>query len=144
MRKPDICLSENKGADQLCSNCTADQRLCFRYSDSTIPLLLKSKISSSKPVTVHVQAGLCRFWSELPKTGFLASRLNFVRQSRTTHGCAKLLAEKEIVSSRQKEHDEDISGCTDTVYGPKSSGATTLFSAYRSTHPTDKEAISEC
>ena len=41
MRKPDFFLSENKGADQLCSNCTADQRLCFRYSDNTIPFLLK-------------------------------------------------------------------------------------------------------
>ena len=29
MRKPDICLCENKGADQLCSNCEADRRLCF-------------------------------------------------------------------------------------------------------------------
>ena len=46
VRKPDFCLCENKGADQLRSNCEADQRLCFRYSDSTIPLLLKSKISN--------------------------------------------------------------------------------------------------
>ena len=35
-RKPDFCLCENKGADQLRSNCTADQRLCFRYTDSTL------------------------------------------------------------------------------------------------------------
>ena len=28
------------------SACAADQRLCFRYIDSTIPLLSKSKISS--------------------------------------------------------------------------------------------------
>ena len=41
IRNPTICIGENKGADQLCSNCTADQRLCFRYMDSTIPLLLK-------------------------------------------------------------------------------------------------------
>ena len=41
-RKPDFCLCENKGTDQLCSNCTADQRLCFRYKDSTIPLLPNS------------------------------------------------------------------------------------------------------
>ena len=34
MRNPDFCLCENKGADQLCSNCTTDQRLCFRYSDT--------------------------------------------------------------------------------------------------------------
>ena len=47
MRKPKICTGENKAADQLCSNCTADQHLCFRCMDSTILLLLKSRISSS-------------------------------------------------------------------------------------------------
>ena len=47
-RKRDYCLYENKGADQLCSNCTADQCLCFLNSNtcSTILLLLKSEISS--------------------------------------------------------------------------------------------------
>ena len=39
-----IC--ENKGADQLRSNCEADQHLCFGNTDSTISLLLKSEISS--------------------------------------------------------------------------------------------------
>ena len=39
MRKPDFCKCENKDADQLCGNRTTDQRLCFRYMDSTIPLL---------------------------------------------------------------------------------------------------------
>ena len=43
VRKPDFCLCENKGAGQLCSNCTADLHLCFCYMDSTIPLLSKSK-----------------------------------------------------------------------------------------------------
>ena len=43
--KPTICIGENKDADQLRGNREADQRLCFRYSDSTIPLLLKSEIS---------------------------------------------------------------------------------------------------
>ena len=75
MRKP-ICICENKDADQLCSNRKADQRLCFRYVDSTIPLLSKSKISSLKPnSSVAVQPGLCRTWSETPKTGFLRTRL---------------------------------------------------------------------
>ena len=46
MRKPTICMGENKAADQLRGNREADQRLCFRYTDSTIPLLLKYKISS--------------------------------------------------------------------------------------------------
>ena len=45
VRKPDFCLGENKGADQLRSNCEADQRLCFRFTDTTIPLLCISKIS---------------------------------------------------------------------------------------------------
>ena len=46
MGKPTICIGENKDADQLRGNREADQRLCFRYSDSTISLLLKSEISS--------------------------------------------------------------------------------------------------
>ena len=46
MGKPTICLGENKDADQLRGNREADQRLCFRYSDSIILLLLKSDISS--------------------------------------------------------------------------------------------------
>ena len=46
MRKPAFCICENKDADQLCGNPEADQRLCFRYLDSTIPLLSKSEILS--------------------------------------------------------------------------------------------------
>ena len=41
MRKPTVCIGENKGADQLCSNCTADQHLCYRPFDSKMPLLFK-------------------------------------------------------------------------------------------------------
>ena len=41
MRKPAFYLCENKDTD----HCAADQRLCFRYTDSTIPLLPKSEIS---------------------------------------------------------------------------------------------------
>ena len=46
VRKPAFCICENKDADQLRGNCEADQRLCFCYTDSTIPLLPKSEISS--------------------------------------------------------------------------------------------------
>ena len=41
-----FCICENKDADQLRGNREADQRLCFRYMDSTIPLLSKSEITS--------------------------------------------------------------------------------------------------
>ena len=64
MGKPTICIGENKDADQLRGNREADQRLCFRYSDSTIPPLLTSKISSFLLFSVLVQVGLCRTWSE--------------------------------------------------------------------------------
>ena len=46
MGKPTFCIGENKGADQLRSNCEADQCLCFRYSYTTVLFLLKSEISS--------------------------------------------------------------------------------------------------
>ena len=78
MGKQTICLGENKGADQLRSNCEADQHLCFRYKDSTIPLLSKSKISSLYPPSVTVQADLCRTWSEpkLPVFSCTGSHVN--------------------------------------------------------------------
>ena len=49
MNKPTICIGENKDADQLRGNREADryreadQHICFRYTDSSIPLLLKSE-----------------------------------------------------------------------------------------------------
>ena len=46
VRKPAFCICKNKDADQLRGDREADQRLCFRYTDSTIPLLPKSEISS--------------------------------------------------------------------------------------------------
>ena len=38
MRKSALCVCKNKDTDQLRSNREADQHLCFRYTDSTIPL----------------------------------------------------------------------------------------------------------
>ena len=75
MRKPAICICENKDADQLRGNREADQRLCFRYTDSTIPLLSKSEISSLLPSSIAVQPCLYQTWSKTPKTGFLRARL---------------------------------------------------------------------
>ena len=64
MGKPTICIGENKDADQLPDNREADQCLCFRYTDSTIPLLPKSEIPRFYPFSMTVQTGLCRTWSE--------------------------------------------------------------------------------
>ena len=79
MRKPAFCICENKDADQLHSNCAGDQRLCFRYMDSTIPLLPKSEISSLWSSSVTVQPGLYRSWFETPKTVFLTMRLILIK-----------------------------------------------------------------
>ena len=49
MRKPTFCMCENKEADQLHGNREADQRLRFRYIDSTIPLLPKYE---TKPLAI--------------------------------------------------------------------------------------------
>ena len=46
MRKPAFCICENKDADQLLGYRATDQRFCFRYIESTIPLFSKSEISS--------------------------------------------------------------------------------------------------
>ena len=67
-KKADFCLCENKGADQ---------RLCFRHTDSTPSLLIKSEISSFYAASGTVHVSLCQTWSETPKTGFLASRLKY-------------------------------------------------------------------
>ena len=79
-KKADFCLCENKGADQLRSNCEADQRLCFRYTDSTLSLLIKSEISSFYAASGTVHVGLCQTWSENPEDRFsrvAAQILNF-------------------------------------------------------------------
>ena len=55
-----IC--ENKDADQLRGNREADLRLCFRYMNSTIPLLPKSEIFQSLAIFCGCRA---RFLSDL-------------------------------------------------------------------------------
>ena len=74
MRKP----AKNKVSDQLHVNRAADQHLCIRYLDSTVPLLPKFQASA-------VQPGLCWTWSETPKTGFLVTRLICIICSLTVH-----------------------------------------------------------
>ena len=78
MRNPDFSICEHKGADQIGGNRAADQRNCFRYMDRIIPILPKSKILCISPSSLTVQPGLCRTWSETPKTGFLATWLKSI------------------------------------------------------------------
>ena len=57
-------------ADQIRGNREADLHLCFRYIDSTIPLLPIYEISSLYPSCVVVQPGLCGAWLETPEDRF--------------------------------------------------------------------------
>ena len=75
MRKAAFCICKNKDADQLRGNREADQLLCFRYIDSTIPLLPKFKILCLLQSSEAVQPGLCQTWLNTPKTVFLIMRL---------------------------------------------------------------------
>ena len=75
VRKPDFRICENKDADQLRGNREADQRLCFRCTDSTIPLLSKSEISS------HLGDCAARFMSDLvgnPEDRFSHNEAHFI------------------------------------------------------------------
>ena len=65
MRNPTFCICENKDADLLRGNREADQRLCFRYIDRTIPLLSNSECTAW---FVSDQVGN-------QKVGFLMTRL---------------------------------------------------------------------
>ena len=62
--KTNVLHMRKQRADQLRGNHEADQRLCFRYLDSMIPLLSKPQIPSLWPSSVAVQPGLCRTRSE--------------------------------------------------------------------------------
>ena len=121
MGKPTICICENKGADQLRGNREADQHLCFRYTDSTIPLLLKSEISSSYPSSVLVQRGMCRTCSEttllvFPRGGSYVTystrapaRLSIFSLSRLVVGSssAKIPQFRQNVSARARRMIRD-------------------------------------
>ena len=76
--KPTICMGENKDADQLRGNREVDERLCFRYTDSTFPPLLIPKFSRFWVSSVTVQAGLCWTWSETQIVGFVMHRLIYL------------------------------------------------------------------
>ena len=80
MRKQTFCICENKDADQLRGNREADQRLCFRYTDSTIPLLPKSEISNQN-------------------VGFLMKRLIYLYRYRSLVNVKKFIFCEQVDST---------------------------------------------
>ena len=60
LRKPTFCICVDRDADRLRGGREAGRRLCFRYIDSTVPLLAKCKISGLWSYFVAARPGLCR------------------------------------------------------------------------------------
>ena len=80
VRKPAFCICENKDADQLRSYCAADHRLCFRYTDSTIPLLHKPKFQASSHL-IWLYSAVCVGPGRKPRRpGFSQRGSNKVKQ----------------------------------------------------------------
>ena len=75
MRKVDLSICENKGPDQLCSNCIADCTFVLVTWIVQFLRYLLSKLEASSVLCLSAKAGLCRTWLEPPKTSFLMSRL---------------------------------------------------------------------
>ena len=88
MRKPSIC-----------SNCTADQRLCFRYSDSSIPFFLKSEFSRFYPASEAVQTGFCQNWTVTQKVGFLTRQLKIIYITTPEQHKADILMHQSFVTT---------------------------------------------
>ena len=78
MRKSvdDIC--EQQRRRSACASAQSDQRPCLRCLDSIIHVVSISEISSLYLASVTAQAGLSLPWSQIPKTGFLVTRLILV------------------------------------------------------------------
>ena len=70
-----FCICENKDADQLRGNRKADQRICFRYMDSTIPLLAKSEISS---LWLYMYSPVCVEPGQKPRRLVFSQRGSFL------------------------------------------------------------------
>ena len=64
------------------SDRTADQRLCFRYIDSTAPI---RNFKHQTIVYMAVQPGLCLTWSENPKTCFVVTWLIYQSEGIITN-----------------------------------------------------------
>ena len=73
VRKPAFCICVNKDADQLRGH-DADQRLCFRCTDSKSLYFLNPKFQATS-FFVDVQPRLCGTRLKKPNTGFLTTRL---------------------------------------------------------------------
>ena len=77
MRKLFMLYANNKGADQPGHPRSLFSAFVVRCSDSIIPLLDIAEIAILHLVSVGEQAGWSLTWSQIPKTDFLVTWLNY-------------------------------------------------------------------
>ena len=75
MRKPGYEVCKQQSADQPAHLRSLISAFVFRYLDSIMPILAKSKISRPLLASVTEQAGLSLSWSQPSMTGFLVVQL---------------------------------------------------------------------
>ena len=102
MRKPAFCICENKGADQLCGNGTADQRLCFHYKvQSLFCLNLKFQASSHL-----LRPSFCR---KSLKTDFLETCLIYLLQAIYLYAkCGSMVGSLFTVKASNPKFDPHV------------------------------------
>ena len=78
MRKPAFCICDNKDADQLRGNREADQRLCFRHTESKVQFLfyLNTKFQASSHF-VWLQSLVCVGPGRKPRRPVFSQRGSF-------------------------------------------------------------------
>ena len=86
VRKSAFCLCENKDADQLRGNREANQRLCFRYIDSTISLV---PIRNFKPLAILCGCTAWFVWGLVgnPEDRFSHNQAHFNHSEKTFKTC---------------------------------------------------------
>ena len=102
MRKPAFCICENKDADQLRGNREADQLLCFRYIDSTIPLL---PIRNFKPLAILCDC-TARFVSDLVGD----------HEDRLSHNEANIIEMRSLTQITRVDFPILINDCVSPLY----------------------------
>ena len=83
MRKPVSPYANKKGADQPVHPRSLISTFVVRCLISMISLVSMLAISRLKLAFVAKQAGLSPTWSNIPKTGFLVTGLNFITISKS-------------------------------------------------------------
>ena len=100
MRKPDCCIYENKGADQLCGNRAADHRPCFCYIVQSLYILY--------PKFQAILCG-CAAWfvSDLvgnPENRFSHDAAHVIKMSRVSLSTQKLFVNQMIFFSSLEQY----------------------------------------